>query len=178
MCWSGNSQMLFWCLVKNKTKITLEWAHKPFLRTYITVTCHQQPRPLTCRRLMRVPRHEKLWNYVTWPAWENSNVFSLQLVLVQQRNFRLQITIARWIHIYILLHSYATFDSNAIPIPSLTPYNWVFTANLGTPNGAGNVILQQATCVCLIGWELNQNFYECLQRIFIPCATCLYYFPL
>ena len=47
--------------------------------------------------------------------------FSLQLVLVQQRNFRLQITIARWIHNYILLHSYATFDSNAIPIPSLTP---------------------------------------------------------
>ena len=71
--------------------------------------------------------------------------FSLQLVLVQQRNFRLQITIARWIHNYILLHSYATFDSNAIPIPSLTPYNWVFTANLGTPSGAGNVILQQAT---------------------------------
>ena len=104
--------------------------------------------------------------------------FSLQLVLVQQRNFRLQITIARWIHNYILLHSYATFDSNAIPIPSLTPYNWVFTANLGTPNGAGNVILQQATCVCLIGWELNQNLYECLQRIFIPCATCFYYFPL
>ena len=56
--------------------------------------------------------------------------FSLQLVLVQQRNFRLQITIARWIHNFILLHSYTTFGSNAIPIPSLTPYNWVFTANL------------------------------------------------
>ena len=54
----------------------------------------------------------------------------------------------------------------------------MFTANLGTPNGAGDVILQQATCVCLIGWELNHNFYECLQRILIPCATCLYYFPL
>ena len=93
-------------------------------------------------------------------------------------NFRLQITVARWIHNYILIHSYASFDSNAIPIPSLTPYNWVFTANLDTPKGAGNVILQQATCICLIGWELNHNFYECLQRIFIPCATCLYYFPL
>ena len=104
--------------------------------------------------------------------------FSLQLVLVQQRNFLLQITIARWIHNFILLHSYATFDSNAIPIPSLTPYNRVFTANLGTQNGAGNVILQQANCVYLIGWELNHNFYECLQRIFIPCATRLYYFPL
>ena len=103
---------------------------------------------------------------------------SLQLVLVQQRNFRLQITIARYIQNYILLHSYASFDSDAIPIPSLTPYNWVITANLGTPNGAGNVILQQATCVCLIGWEFNHNFYECLQKIFIPCATCLHYFPL
>ena len=45
----------------------------------ITVTCHQQPRPGApppdLRRLQRVPRHEKLWNYVTWPAWENSNVF-------------------------------------------------------------------------------------------------------
>ena len=81
-------------------------------------------------------------------------------------------------HNYILLHLYATFDNNAIPILSLTPYNWVFTANLGTPNGAGNVILQQLTCVCLIGWELNYNFFECLLKIFIPCATCLYYFPL
>ena len=45
----------------------------------VTVTCHQQPRPGApppdLRRLQRVPRHEKLWNYVTWPAWENSNVF-------------------------------------------------------------------------------------------------------
>ena len=44
-----------------------------------TVTCHQQPRPTTpppdLRRLQRVPRHEKLWNYVTCPAWENWNVF-------------------------------------------------------------------------------------------------------
>ena len=30
--------------------------------------------PPDLRRLQRVPRHEKLWNYVTWPAWENSNV--------------------------------------------------------------------------------------------------------
>ena len=46
---------------------------------YYTVTCHQQPRPGApppdLRRLQRVPRHEKLWNYVTWPAWENWNVF-------------------------------------------------------------------------------------------------------
>ena len=64
-----------------------------------TVTCHQQPRPGApppdLGRLQRVLRHEKLWNYVTWPVWENSNVFLFQLVLVQQRNFRLQITIAR-----------------------------------------------------------------------------------
>ena len=33
------------------------------------------PRPPDLRRLQRVPRHEKLGNYVTWPAWENSNVF-------------------------------------------------------------------------------------------------------
>ena len=45
-------------------------------------------------------------------------------------------------HNYILLHWYATFDSNAIPILSLKSYDWVFTANLGTPNSAGNVILQ------------------------------------
>ena len=31
--------------------------------------------PPDLRRLLRVPRYEKLWNYVTWPAWENSNVF-------------------------------------------------------------------------------------------------------
>ena len=54
-------------------------------------------------------------------------------------------------HNYILFHPYATFDSNDIAILSLTPYNWVFTANLGIPNGAGNVILQQLTCLCLIG---------------------------
>ena len=46
---------------------------------HCTVTCHQQPRPgappTDLRRLQRVLRHEKLWNYVTWPAWENSNVF-------------------------------------------------------------------------------------------------------
>ena len=51
-------------------------------------------------------------------------------------------------------------------------------ANLATPNGAGNVILQQLTCICLIGWELNHDFYACLLKIFIPCATRLYYFPL
>ena len=81
-------------------------------------------------------------------------------------------------HNYILLHSYATFDSNAISIMILTHYNLVFTANLGTQNGAGNVILQQLTCVWLIGWELNNDFYACLLKAFIPCATCLYYFPL
>ena len=60
---------------------TYEWNYRsesvqrPPHRSPPTVTCHQQPRPLTCRRLLRVPRHEKLWNYVTWPAWENSNVF-------------------------------------------------------------------------------------------------------
>ena len=81
-------------------------------------------------------------------------------------------------HNYILLHPYATFDNKAIPIISLTPYNWVFTANLGTPNGAGNVIVQQPSCVCLIGWELNYTFFECLLKIFIPCATYLYYFPI
>ena len=31
--------------------------------------------PPDLRRLQRVLRHEKLWNYVTWPAWENWNVF-------------------------------------------------------------------------------------------------------
>ena len=31
--------------------------------------------PPDLRRPQRVLRHEKLWNYVTWPAWENSNVF-------------------------------------------------------------------------------------------------------
>ena len=50
-----------------------------FVRQNGTVTCHQQPRPGApppdLQRLQRVPRHEKLWNYVTWPAWENSNVF-------------------------------------------------------------------------------------------------------
>ena len=46
-----------------------------------TVACHQQPYappwapPPDLRRPQRVLRHEKLWNYVTWPAWENSNVF-------------------------------------------------------------------------------------------------------
>ena len=46
-------------------------------------------------------------------------------------------------HNYILLHSYALLDSNAIPILSLTPYEWLFTANLRIPNVAGNVIPQQ-----------------------------------
>ena len=32
--------------------------------------------PPDLRRLQRVLRHQKLWNYVTWPAWENWNVFS------------------------------------------------------------------------------------------------------
>ena len=31
--------------------------------------------PPDLRRPQRVLRHEKLWNYVTWPAWENWNVF-------------------------------------------------------------------------------------------------------
>ena len=48
---------------------------------------------------------------------------------------------------YILLHLYAPFDSNAIPIRNLKPYDWLFSANLGIPNGAGNVILQQLTLV-------------------------------
>ena len=91
--------------------------------------------------------------------------FSVQLVLVQKRNLRLQITIARWMHNYTLLHPCATFDSDAILILKLTPYNWVFTVKLGTPNGAGNVILQQLTCVCLIGWELNYDFFECFLKI-------------
>ena len=36
-----------------------------------TVTYHQQPRPLTCGVPSECLRHEKLGNYVTWPAWEN-----------------------------------------------------------------------------------------------------------
>ena len=59
-----------------------------------TVTCHQQPRPLT----FGVPSDtRRLGNHVTWPAWE-LKCFSVQLhelVLVQQRNLRLQIAIAR-----------------------------------------------------------------------------------
>ena len=41
-----------------------------------TVTCHQQPRPPDLlRRPQRVVRHDKLGNYVKWPAWGNWNVF-------------------------------------------------------------------------------------------------------
>ena len=68
-------------------------------------------------------------------------------------------------HNYILLYPYATLDSNAIPILSLTHHNWVITAKSRAPNGAGNVILQQLTCVCLIGWELNHDFDACLLKI-------------
>ena len=52
-------------------------------------------------------------------------------------------------------------QSTTSPLPD----NWVFTANLGTPNGAGNVILQQLACVCFIGWELNHDFYAYLLKI-------------
>ena len=37
--------------------------------------------PPDLRRLQRVLRHEKLWNYVTWPAWENWNVFQFNWCL-------------------------------------------------------------------------------------------------
>ena len=53
--------------------------------THFTTTLHSRlsstalapPRvpPPDLRRPQRVLRHEKLWNYVTWPAWENWNVF-------------------------------------------------------------------------------------------------------
>ena len=136
--------------------------------------------PLTCGVPSECFRHEKLGNCLTWSAWENWNVYQFNWCLYSSE---IPDCKSPWPHkcTTIICFPYANFDNNTIPILRLTPYNWVFslfTANLGTPNGAGNVILQQLTCVCLIGWELNDNFFECLLKIFISCATCLYYFPL
>ena len=51
----------------------------PSLRRHsrLSPTALAPPRtpPPDLRRPQRVLRHEKLWNYVTWPAWENWNVF-------------------------------------------------------------------------------------------------------
>ena len=71
--WPSPAAILLQCIFYQTALITCGTGRIP--GSLATVTCHQQPRPKTCRRLLRVPRHEKLWNYVTWPAWENSNVF-------------------------------------------------------------------------------------------------------
>ena len=147
-----------------------------------TVTCHQQPRPLTwgvsseclgTRSYETTSRDQRGKIQMFF-----SSTGACTAAKFPTANHHSQINTQLYSASLIRLIWRAAFDSYAIPIPSLTPYNWVITANLGTPNSAGNIILQQTTCVCLIGWELNNNFYECLQRIFIPCATYLYYFPL
>ena len=61
------------------------WKGWPVKRDRSVVTEHSRLSPTApappwapppdLRRPQRVLRHEKLWNYVTWPAWENSNVF-------------------------------------------------------------------------------------------------------
>ena len=144
-----------------------------------TVTCHQRPRPgapppdLRC--LQRVPIGTRSYETTSRDQRGKIQMFFSSTGACTAAKFPIanhhsqintQLYSASLIRlIWQQRHSDSEFDA-------------VFTANLGTPNGAGNVFLQQATCVCLIGWELNHNFYECLQRIFIPCATCLYYFPL
>ena len=53
------------------------WADQTCIRQMSYTHSHLSPAdPLPdLGRLQRVPRHEKLWDCVTWPAWENSNVF-------------------------------------------------------------------------------------------------------
>ena len=84
-----STKSLYWAVmpVTSRSSLSVSQSFPPPMRMMrekglsigSTVTCHQQPRPGApppdLRRLQRVPRHEKLWNYVTWPAWENSNVF-------------------------------------------------------------------------------------------------------
>ena len=48
---------------------------RPAWHSHLPPTAPPRAPPPDLRRLQRMPRHEKLWNYVTWPAWENLNVF-------------------------------------------------------------------------------------------------------
>ena len=55
----------------------------PVWHSRLSPTALAPPRvpPPDLRRPQRVLRHEKLWNYVTWPAWENWNVFQFNWCL-------------------------------------------------------------------------------------------------
>ena len=68
---------------------------RTYQRRYRTVTCHQQPRPWPAASppASAWAREVRKLRHVT--SVGKSKCFPVQLVLVQQRNFRLQITIAR-----------------------------------------------------------------------------------